>query len=220
MGPLIVGESDDMSDWLNIEQANKLLAEKSPEEILQWAFDLNKKVMLSTTFGPFTSVLIHMTTRIKPDVPVVWVDSGYNTNNTYITAEKLIQDYDLNMHIYTPELTTARRDALMNGIPSPDDDMHEEFTRQVKLEPFQRAFAEIKPDIWLNGMRKEETEFRKSLDIVTIAANGVVKVAPLFNWTELDLEEYLYERELPQVEDYFDPTKAFDNRECGLHTKI
>lgn len=209
-----------MSDWLNIEQANKLLAEKSPEEILQWAFDLNKKVMLSTTFGPFTSVLIHMTTRIKPDVPVVWVDSGYNTNNTYITAEKLIQDYDLNMHIYTPELTTARRDALMNGIPSPDDDMHEEFTRQVKLEPFQRAFAEIKPDIWLNGMRKEETEFRKSLDIVTIAANGVVKVAPLFNWTELDLEEYLYERELPQVEDYFDPTKAFDNRECGLHTKI
>ena len=209
-----------MADWLDIKQANSDLADKSPSEIIQWAADQNKKIILSTTFGPFAAVIIDITTKIIPGIPVIWADSGYNTKDTYLTADKIIKKYNLDMHIYTPEMTAARRDALMDGIPAPDDDMHEEFTRQVKLEPFQRGLQELKPDIWINGMRKEETEFRQSQDIVTTTAGGVVKVAPLFHWTELDLEEYLYERDLPQTEDYFDPTKAFDHRECGLHTEI
>ena len=209
-----------MSDWLDIDKANQALADKTPQEILAWALAQNKKAILSTTFGPFTAVMIDMITQIQADIPVLWVDSGYNTEDTYRTAEQLMDRYQLNMHIYTPEMSAARRSALMNGIPAPDEPLHEEFTRQVKLEPFQRALAELAPDIWINGMRKEETEFRKSQDIVTTSAQGIVKVAPLFHWTELDLEEYLYSRELPQVEEYFDPTKAFDHRECGLHTKL
>ena len=209
-----------MADWLDIDKTNELLADKTPQEIIQWAIEQNTNTLLSTTFGPFTSVIIDMATKIKSDIPVLWVDSGYNTKDTYQTAQQVIDDYKLNIQVYTPEISAARRDAIMNGIPAPDDELHEEFTRQVKLEPFQRAFAELKPDIWINGMRKEETEFRKSQNIITETAAGVVKVAPLFNWTELDLEEYLYENELPQVEDYFDPTKAFENRECGLHTKF
>lgn len=209
-----------MADWLDIDKTNDFLADKSPSEIIQWAIEQDKNTILSTTFGPFTSVIIDMTTKIKPDIPVLWVDSGYNTKDTYETAETVINEYNLNLKVYSPEITAARRDVIMNGIPAPDDELHEEFTRQVKLEPFQRAFAELKPDIWINGMRKEETEFRKSQNIVTETAAGVIKLAPLFNWSELDLEEYLYENELPQVEDYFDPTKAFENRECGLHTKF
>ncbi len=209
-----------MADWLDIEQTNELLADKTPSEIIQWAIEQNKNTILSTTFGPFTSVIIDMATKIKPDIPVLWVDSGYNTKDTYQTAQTVIEKYNLNLQVYVPEITAARRDVIMNGIPAPDDELHEEFTRQVKLEPFQRAFAELKPDIWINGMRKEETEFRKSQNIVTKTAAGVIKLAPLFNWSELDLEEYLYENDLPQVEEYFDPTKAFENRECGLHTKF
>ncbi len=208
-----------MAEWLDIEKANQELADKSPSEIMQWAVDQNKNAILSSTFGPFAAVILSMATKIKADIPIIWVDSGYNTKDTYLTAEKIIKDLKLNMHIYTPEISAARRDAIMNGVPAHDDALHEEFNRQVKLEPFQRALGELHVDIWINGIRKEETEFRKNLDIVTKSSNGIIKVAPMFNWTELDLEEYLYANNLPQVEEYFDPTKAFDNRECGLHTK-
>lgn len=203
---------------MELEQINSRLAGKSPVEVIDWAMELDKKAILTTTFGPFSAVILHMVTRKYPDIPVVWIDSGYNTRETYLTAEKIMKDLNLNMHIYTPILTSARRDALMNGIPEVNSDEHRLFTWEVKLEPFQRVMNTMKPGVWLTAIRKDETDFRKSLDIVSMGPNGILKVAPLFNWTELDMEEYLYENDLPQVEEYYDPTKAQTNRECGLHT--
>ena len=115
-------------------------------------------------------------------------------------------------------MTAARRSALMGGIPNPDTELHAEFTRQVKLEPFQRVLSSIKPDIWLTAIRKDETDFRKTLEVVSNGPNGMMKVAPFLYWTEVDMEGYLYEHDLPQVNKYYDPTKVEDNRECGLHT--
>jgi len=203
---------------VELEQINSRLAGKSPVEVIDWAMKLDKKAILTTTFGPFSAVILHMVTRKYPDIPVVWIDSGYNTRETYLTADKIMKDLNLNMHIYTPVLTSARRDALMNGIPEVNSDEHRLFTWEVKLEPFQRVMNTMKPGVWLTAIRKDETDFRKSLDIVSMGPNGILKVAPLFNWTELDMEEYLYENDLPQVEEYYDPTKAQTNRECGLHT--
>ncbi len=117
-------------------------------------------------------------------------------------------------------MTSERRDAIMVGLPDVGDELHEEFTRQVKLEPFNRAFDDLQPELWLTGIRKDQTEFRESLDIVTVSKRGVYKVAPLFNWTEIDVEGYLYENELPTEDDYFDPTKVLSHRECGLHYAI
>lgn len=80
--------------------------------------------------------------------------------------------------------------------------------------------AELKPDLWLNAIRKDQTEFRQSLEIVSASKDGIIKVAPLFNWTDADLEAYLEQHNLPNEHDYFDPTKAVENRECGLHTQL
>ncbi len=190
----------------------------SPREIMEWVFDQHKKAIVTTSFGPFSAVMLHLATSIKPDVPVAWIDTGYNTLETYTYAEKLIQDLNLNIDIYIPEMTAARRNAIMNGIPSVDNELHSEFTRQVKLEPFQRMMREQRPDYWLTAIRRDETEFRKTLEVFSEGANGVCKVAPFLNWTEVDMEGYLYEHDLPQVGKYRDPTKVEENRECGLHT--
>ena len=47
---------------------------------------------------------------------------------------------------------------------------------------------------------------------------GIVKVAPLFYWSDEQVEEYMARYELPTCKHYFDPTKVHDGRECGLHT--
>ena len=72
--------------------------------------------------------------------------------------------------------------------------------------------------VWLTGIRQEETEHRKSLDIVSIDKRGIIKVAPIFYWSEEDVEDYMERHELPTCKHYFDPTKVHDGRECGLHT--
>ena len=205
---------------IDLVAANAALEGKTPQEIIAWAIAQSENPLVTTNFRPYESVILHMAVQVKPDIKVLWVDSGYNTSATYRFAEKMIQDFNLNVETYIPQQTSARRNVLMKGIPDIDDPLHDEFTRQVKLEPFQRALATMSPDLWLNAIRKDQTEFRQSLEIVSANKDGIIKVAPLFNWTEADLEAYLVEHGLPNEHDYFDPTKALETRECGLHTQL
>ena len=205
---------------LDLEQINQQLKDKSPVEIVQWALSLGKRVMGTTSFAPDSAVMLKVITDADANIPVVWVDSGYNVPDTYRVAEKLMAQLKPNMKVYIPEMTAERRNASMGGIPHPDDnaEVHADFTRQVKLEPFQRALEEIQPEVWLTGIRREETDYRKTLDVVTVDNRGIIKVAPIFHWTEADIQSFMEEHQLPSCKHYFDPTKVSDNRECGLHT--
>ena len=112
--------------------------------------------------------------------------------------------------------TSAHRDVLL-GIPNIDDPEHKIFTEQVKLEPFKRAMFEHKPDVWFTNLRKGQTTFRSSLDIVSLSADGILKVSPFYYCSDTELDKYLEENNLPNEFKYFDPTKVLENRECGLH---
>ena len=105
----------------------------------------------------------------------------------------------------------------MLGIPTIEDPKHVIFTEQVKLEPFSRAMKEHQPDVWFTNLRKGQTSFRNSIDIVSKSKDGIIKVSPFYHWTDEALDTYLEENGLPNEFTYFDPTKVANNRECGLH---
>ncbi|HAO60089.1 MAG TPA: phosphoadenylylsulfate reductase [Psychrobacter sp.] len=209
-----------MTIEINIDQANQELQGKTPEQIVEWALAKAENPIITTNFRPYESAILHLVAKQKPDITVLWVDSGYNTRATYDFANKLIKDLNLNVVTYIPKQTSAHRDATMNGIPSVNNPLHDEFTEQVKLEPFKRALSELKPDVWFNAIRKDQTEFRQGLDVLSQSKDGVLKVAPLFYKNDKDLDAYLAEHDLPNEFDYFDPTKVEENRECGLHTQL
>jgi phosphoadenosine phosphosulfate reductase len=204
---------------LELHDINTSLRNASAQEVVQWALGLGKKTIATTSFGRNAAVMLHLVSEVDRTVPTIWVDTGYNLRDTYVVAERLIRDLDLNMHVYSPEMTSERRNAIMGGIPTVDEEVrHQDFTQQVKLQPFGQALADFSPEIWLTGIRQEETEHRKSLDIVSTDNRGIIKVAPLFYWSEDDVEDYMSRFELPTCKHYFDPTKVHDGRECGLHT--
>lgn len=188
-----------------------------PEEIISWAIQFGKRSLITTNFRPYEVAILHAVTDVRRDIPVVWCDTGYNTPNTYKHAEELIYRLGLNVKLYVPKQTSAHRDAVM-GIPEVDDPRHAEFTRQVKLEPFKRAMDEHQPDVWFTNLRKGQTALRDSLDILSLGKDGVLKVSPFYHWSDAQLDVYLKERNLPNEQTYFDPTKVLENRECGLHT--
>ena len=197
---------------IDLTAANAQLDDQTPQDIVRWALAQSENPLITTNFRPYEAVILHMATQIRPDIKVLWVDSGYNTSATYRFAEKVIQDLNLNVETYIPQMTSARRNVLMKGIPDIDDPQHDEFTRQVKLEPFQRALAELKPDLWLNAIRKDQTEFRQAMNIVSASKDGIIKVAPLYHWSEAQMDAYLAEHNLPNETDYFDPTKALETQ--------
>lgn len=205
---------------LSAQQIDKLNAQFKgipPEEIISWAIQIGTRPLITTNFRPYEVAILHAVTDVRRNIPVVWCDTGYNTPNTYKHAEELIYRLGLNINLYVPEQTSAHRDAVM-GIPGIDDPRHAEFTRQVKLEPFQRAMKEHRPDVWFTNLRKGQTALRDSLDILSLSNDGVLKVSPFYHWSDAQLDVYLKERNLPNEHTYFDPTKVLENRECGLHS--
>jgi phosphoadenosine phosphosulfate reductase len=211
-----MGKIMSLMNDLNIQELNKVLKNVSPKEIVEWILELRKKIVVTTNFRPYESAILHLVTNQHPSAKIIWCDSGYNTEQTYKHAEDLIQSLALNICLYVPKQTVAHRN-IVYGIPTVDDENHIAFTEQVKLEPFKRAMLEHQPDIWFTNLRKGQTAFRDSIDILSFSKNGVLKVSPFYHWTDHDLDAYLKEHNLPNEFTYFDPTKVESNRECGLH---
>jgi len=199
-----------------LKEINESLKGKSPEEIVSWAISIAENPVVTTNFRPYEGAILHLTTSQISDLKVIWCDTGYNTAKTYLHAGALTEQLNLNIHLYVPKQTAAHRDVLM-GIPSVEDPQHKVFTEQVKLEPFKRAMSEHQPDVWFTNLRKGQTAFRDSIDIVSQDADGILKVSPFYDWSDEQLDGYLALNKLPNEFKYFDPTKQLANRECGLH---
>jgi phosphoadenosine phosphosulfate reductase len=202
---------------MNLEKINSTLRNLSPKEIVEWTFSLQKKTVVTTNFRPYEAAILHAVTSVKKDTTVIWCDTGYNTLNTYKHAEQVIQMLNLNVDLFVPKQTVASRNALM-GIPEITDPNHAIFTKQVKLEPFTRAMKEHQPEVWFTNLRKEQTEFRNSIDIVSMSKDGILKVSPFYYYSDAEMDQYLEENKLPNEFKYYDPTKVLENRECGLHS--
>lgn len=201
---------------LDLDKVNKELKDKSPAEIIAWAISLAKNAVITTNFRPYEVAILNAVTEVKKDIKVIWCDTGYNTVQTYKHAEEIIERLNLNIQLYVPKQTVAHRNVVL-GVPSIEDPKHAIFTEQVKLEPFARAMKEHKPDVWFTNLRKGQTAFRDSIDVVSVSKDGIVKVSPFYNSTDKELDAYLEEKGLPNEFTYFDPTKVESNRECGLH---
>jgi phosphoadenosine phosphosulfate reductase len=205
-----------------ITKANVELRAKSPLEIIRWAIaQADGQALVSTNFRPYEAVLLHLVTQVQPDIPVLWVDHGYNRPATYRHAELLKKMLNLNLKPYLPKYTAAHYDAVFGGMPEPTPENEERikaFSTAMKLEPFQRGMRELAPAIWLTALRKVQNPNRAGLDLVSDDRNfHSLKISPVFYWSDAEMEQYLGEHQLPNEWDYFDPAKADEKRECGLN---
>ena len=205
-----------------ITQANAELRDQPPLEIVRWAIARAEgRAIVSTNFRPYEAVILHMVTQVQPDIPVLWVDHGYNKPATYKHAEELKERLNLNIKAFVPRMTAAHYDAIHGGAPEPTPENEERikaFSTVMKLEPFQRGMKELAPTVWITALRKVQNPNRAGLDIISADANfGSLKVSPVFSWTDKDMHTYLEQHDLPNEWDYFDPAKADEKRECGLH---
>lgn len=206
----------------HISKANAELRHQSALDIVKWALaQAHGRAIVSTNFRPYEAVILHLATQAQADIPVLWADHGYNRPATYKHAEVLKQQLKLNIKAFVPKMTAAHYDAIHGGAPAPTPENEErlkEFSAVMKLEPFQRGMKELAPTVWITALRKVQNPNRAGLDIVSEDQNfHSLKVSPVFYWSDADMEAYLKQHNLPNEWDYFDPAKADEKRECGLH---
>ena len=201
---------------IDLAKINAELGRDAPA-LVKWALGLGQTSIVTTNFRPFEAVILHLVSQVKPDVPVVWMDNGYNTEATYRFADEVTRQLQLNLKIYLPRRSRAHREAVEGATPALDDPRHAAFPEEVTLDPFARALRETAPKVWFTALRATDTAVRAQMDPVSINPDGLIKVAPLLHWTSKDLYQYCEIHGLPNNFDYVDPTKGEENRECGLH---
>jgi len=199
----------------NLHLFNQNLRYEDPITIIKFVLQFAQTPVLTTSFGAHAAAIIHATNRVKKDLPVLWCDTGYNTEATYKHAQSLTERFNLNVEIFAPRFTTAYLNESL-GVPEIGNPRHKKFTEIVKLEPFARAMEKYRPDIWFTTIRKNQTAYRNTLDILSFTNEGVLRVSPFYHFTDEDILKYLLDHDLPVEYDYFDPVKAMSHRECGI----
>lgn len=182
----------------SIDEVNQQFAGANAEQIVRWAVNaFGDGLVMTTSFGIHSAVMLHMVTRVVPDIPVVWVDTGYLPAKTYIFAEELTERLSLNLKVYQSHISPARMEALHGRLWSQNDvESLNRYDQIRKVEPLQRAFQELKVTAWLAGLRKNQTDHRKTLNVVS--RQGLIyKVLPILSWSSKQVYEYLLAYDLP-----------------------
>lgn len=170
--------------------------------------------VVSTKFGSESATFLHLMNEAAPGIPVIWVDTGYNTRATCLFAEKLTALLQLNLHKFEP------KDHTIIIPPALDDPDHGAFVQTVKIAPFKTALQTLHADAWFSSIRRYQTDHRQSLDTFDTAHSNVLKVSPMLHWTRETVACYGETNSLPVGPECFDPTKGLAFRECGLHTEV
>ena len=184
-----------------LDQARAALEALTPQQRLAWAVDrFGENFALTTSFGIQSSVLLHMLSELPEaaDVPVIWVDTGYLPPETYQYAETLQQRLNIRLVVAQSPISPARMEALHGRLWETGDVKDLEVYLQIrKVEPLERALADLDVQCWASGVRRGQTEHRRQMTWLDPIRQRL-SLRPLLTWTPRDVFYYMQEHELPQ----------------------
>lgn len=172
--------------------------EQLPAEArVRWATEVfGDKLILSTSFGIQSAVMLHLVTQVAPEIPVVFIDTGYLFPETYKFADELTTRLKLNLKVYQASMTAARQEALHGKLWEQGREGLEKYNFINKVEPMNRAMQELGATAWLTGLRRAQARTREHLDVVQLQKR-TYKVQPIVEWSERDVYQYLTKHDLP-----------------------
>jgi phosphoadenosine phosphosulfate reductase len=179
---------------LDIQAAIRRCVGLSSQEILAWAIETYwPSIVMSSSFQTSSLPLLHMVSRIKPQIRIYFLDTGYHYPETLAFKQVLRERWKLNVIDLRGE-PDARGDACVAAEPlyrtNPDKCCHHH-----KVEPMLRVLRDTRA--WITGFRREQNAQRSQTDVVECAPNGLIRINPIYNWTARDVHRYIKEHDLP-----------------------
>ncbi|HEV7386726.1 MAG TPA: phosphoadenylyl-sulfate reductase [Phenylobacterium sp.] len=164
-----------------------------PRTVLEAAVEtFGDKLALVSSFGAESAVLLHLASKVKPDIPVLFLDTGMLFGQTLDYRRQLAAKLGLtdvrDLRPAYQDLATADPEATLWQTDT-DACCHVR-----KVLPLDRALAEF--DGWVTGRKRFHGGSRLALPVVE-QADHQVKFNPLANWTKEDLDAYVAEYDLP-----------------------
>lgn len=166
------------------------------EEIAAKIYDYkNRELKLFTTssFQTHSIVLLHILSRIDKTIPVYFIHTGYHFPETLKYRDQITELLDLNLkNVFSSTAKINQRDTSGKLLFASDPDYCCHLNKVAPLEP---VLAEH--DIWINGVRADQGELRKSFKAEENAKFGVTRFHPMLDWNNKMIYDYLKKYSIP-----------------------
>ena len=199
---------------------------------------MQQDVCVTNSFQAEDMVVLHIVRQILPDVPVIFLDTGYHFAEVYDYRDRMARAWSIHLINLLPELSVAEQEAQF-GILNQTDPGRCCGLRKVK--PLFAALDRYK--LWFTGLRREQAKSRAALqpveDFLLPTGKTIRKISPLTEWSTRDVWQYARQHEIPLLPLYdigyssigcepctslpLDPNDPRSGRwggqkqECGIH---
>ncbi|MGB0678202.1 MAG: phosphoadenylyl-sulfate reductase [Polyangiales bacterium] len=195
---------------IDLDRANAQLGTAAAEDTIRWALDaFGERLVMSSSFGAHSALMLHMVQEVAPQMPVVLVDTGYLFPETYQFIEQMQARFGFRLEVFSASMSAARQEALYGRLWEQGTEGVERYLWLNKVEPMQRALQTLGVQAWIAGLRRDQSEHRRTLRRIDMQ-DGRIKVHPILEWSLQDIEAYLERHKLP-----FHPLCAQGYRSIG-----
>src|SRR2546425_4830816 len=182
-----------------VEELNARFEGESPEKIVHWALQDSglDRIAIASAFQAEGTAIIHMAVGVRPDIPILFLETGFHFGETLGFKERLTELLDLNVVDLTGDHTVeGQTEAFGPRLYERDPKLCCELNKVI---PFARTLRDF--DAWMTSMRRDSAWTRKNTPIVAPTelepGKTLVKVNPIAHWTRRDAWTYLKDHDLP-----------------------
>ncbi len=226
---------------MNVERIAEVVESLPSEQALDTvlAANENARVCLTSSFQAEDMAVLHLLRQRVPEVPVLFLDTGYHFSQTYEYRDRMAKEWSLHLVNVLPKQTVAEQESAFGILYQSDP------TRCCQLRKVEPLLGALEPfDVWFTGLRREQSPTRKNLKKVELhrlpTGKTLWKVSLLADWNWEQVWRYVNANEishLPQYDEGYlsigcepctalpaDPNNPRSGRwggtklECGIHT--
>jgi len=183
-----------MAYSFDLHALNERFEQATPEVIIDWAArEFGDRIAVSSSFQTQSVAMLHLISRISPELPIIFVDTGYHFPETLAYRDQLVDLLHINVVTVSAD-PDKRMDFDADGNP-----LHRTNPNLCcalhKTAPMAKALENY--DGWLSGIRRTQTGTRSMAQPIERQADGLFKVNPLLTWSSRDLWTYINRNDLP-----------------------
>jgi phosphoadenosine phosphosulfate reductase len=182
-----------------VRDLNARFEDEHPAEILRWVLCDSglERLAIASAFQAEGTAVIHMATQIRPDVPILFLETGFHFAETLAFKEQLTELLGLNVVELTGEHTVdSQAEAFGPNLYERDP---KQCCQLNKVEPFNAALRQL--DAWITSLRRDSSWTRMRTPILDQyefePGTTLVKVNPMANWSRAQVWRYLKDNRIP-----------------------